>query len=153
MKTSDAGRKFIESWEGCYLHAYRDSVGVVTIGYGHTNAAGPPRIQMGDNWNQALADDTLSHDLGAVELDVDKLIKVPLNQAQFDALVSFQYNTGWLAHPGCSLRNLINAREFELAAKDFHIYDLAGGHVLAGLLRRREAEAAMFATGEYRNNV
>jgi lysozyme len=159
MKTSDAGRKMIEHFEGCILHAYKDITGVITIGYGHTNAAGKPYITMGMTIFQEQADLMLEDDLGAVEKSVHELIKVPLKQNQFDAIVDFQYNTGWLGHPHCSLTNALNrhaaqtknntALNYSLAAEDFMLYDYAGGRYVAGLATRRAAERTLFLTGTY----
>lgn len=149
MKTSDAGRKMIEQFEGAILHAYRDSVGVWTIGVGHTSAAGDPPVRVGMEITAAQADAILSNDLGAVEKSVMQLIEVALNQAQFDALVSFQFNTGWLGHPQCSLRKALNGGNYKLADSDFMLYDEAGGRILAGLKRRRDAERVLFLTGRY----
>jgi GH24 family phage-related lysozyme (muramidase) len=150
MQTSDAGRKMIEAFEGCSLHAYRDSVGVPTIGYGHTTDAGGQPVTMGLEITQERADKMLRQDLGRVESSVDRLVTYkPLLQPQFDALVSFQYNTGWLAHPSCSLLRMLNAGKTRAAADCFFLYDRAGGHVLTGLQRRRDAERTLFLTGKY----
>jgi lysozyme len=155
MQTSAAGRKFIEGFEGLFLQAYDDSddhivqpgqrvYGTLTIGYGHTSAAGPPKVYIGQTIDQPTADAILAADLASVEIEVGHLIHVPLNQNQFDALVSFQFNTGWLAHPQCSLTRALNAGNYNLADQDFMLYDEASGKVLAGLERRRAAEKAMF---------
>lgn len=157
MITSPVGRKLIESFEGLILGAYDDANdhivqpgqqvhGTLTIGYGHTSVAGPPRVYVGMTITQAQADAILAADLALVELEVNHLVKVPLNQNQFDALVSFQFNTGWLAHSNCSLTRALNAGNYNLAASDFMLYDMASGHVLAGLVRRRVAERALFNT-------
>ncbi len=155
LKTSDNGRKFIEAFEGLFLSAYDDAddrvvrpgqhiYGTLTIGYGHTSAAGPPKVYAGMTITKQDADAILAADLASVEIEVSHLVKAPLNQNQKDALVSFQYNTGWLGHHHSSLLQTINAGNDELAAQDFMLYDLARGQVLAGLKRRRHGEAAMF---------
>lgn len=149
MKTSTAGRKMIEGFEGCSLHAYKDSGGVPTIGYGHTSAAGAPFVVMGMTITATQADSFLSNDLGVVGKAVMELVEVSLNQPQFDALVSFQYNTGWLAHPQCSLLKALNSGNYNLAANDFGLYDEAAGKVLVGLEKRRAAERTLFLTGVY----
>lgn len=157
MQTSPAGRKFIESFEGLFLSAYDDANdhivqpgqpvhGTLTIGYGHTSAAGPPKVYVGQTIDQPTADAILAADLASVEIEVGHLVKVPINQNQFDALVSFQFNTGWLAHPNCSLLRALNTGNYQLAANDFMLYDRASGQVLAGLVRRRAAERTMFLT-------
>src|SRR5882672_9116079 len=129
MKTSNAGRKFIESWEGLILQAYDDAndhivppgqrpIGTLTIGYGHTDAAGPPKVSVGQKITEQEADAFLASDLASVENEVNHLVKVPLNQNQFDALVSFQFNTVWLGHSGCSLLSALNSGNYDLAAND-----------------------------------
>lgn len=155
MKTSQYGRAFIEEFEGLILQAYDDRddhivrpgeqvYGTLTIGYGHTTAAGPPRVYVGMAITQPDADNILAADLASVEIEVQHLVKVTLNQNQFDALVSFQFNTGWLAHPSCSLLRALNSGNYALAANDFALYDMASGRVLSGLQRRRKGEMQMF---------
>ena len=157
MQTGAKGLALIKSFEGCILQPYDDYNdrvivhqqlvrGTPTIGWGHTSAAGPPLVTIGLIITQDQADQILAADLKPVEQQVTNLIKVPLNQNQFDALVSFQFNTGWLGHPQCSLTRALNAGNYALAAADFSLYDEAGGKVLTGLVRRRAAEAALFNT-------
>lgn len=157
MKTGPAGLKLIEQFEGCILSAYDDANdhivqagqivhGTLTIGFGHTSVAGPPRVYVGQTIDSDTADAILMADLASVEIEVTHLVKVALNQNQFDALVSFQFNTGWLAHPNCSLTNALNKGNYNLGAADFMLYDRASGKVLAGLQRRRAAERALFLT-------
>jgi lysozyme len=157
MQTSAAGRKFIEGFEGLFLQAYDDAddhivqpgqrvYGTLTIGYGHTSAAGPPKVYIGQVIDQPTADAILGADLASIEIEVGQLVKVPLNQNQFDALVSFQFNTGWLGHPGCSLLRALNGGNYNLADSDFMLYDEASGKVLVGLERRRAAEKTVFNT-------
>lgn len=160
MKTSAAGRAFIESFEGLILQAYDDATdhivpaggkarGTLTIGYGHTTAAGYPAVTVGQTITKDQADAILANDLSAVEIEVARYITAPLSQQQFDALVSFQFNTGWLAHPNCSLTKAVNAKNYALGANDFALYDEASGRVLPGLARRRAAERNMFLNGVY----
>jgi|SRR5215469_562646 len=158
MRTSDAGLKLIESFEGLILGAYDDAddhivrpgervYGVLTIGFGHTSVAGPPRVYVGQTITEAEATAILAADLASVELEVGHLVKVELKQNQFDALVSFQYNTGWLAHPHCSLLTALNAGNYQLADEDFMLYDRYQGKVIKGLCRRRAAERDLFNGG------
>jgi lysozyme len=142
VKTSDNGRKFIEGWEGLNLHAYNDGTGVWTIGYGHTTAAGPPRVYPGQRITAQQADDILSADLHSVENEVNRVVSYPINQNQFDALVSFDFNTGAL-HRSSLLRD-INARRLGHVHDDFMMWVHAGGRVLTGLVRRRAAESRLF---------
>jgi lysozyme len=147
MKTSPNGRHFIEGWEGLILHAYYDSAGVITIGYGHTTAAGPPRVYHGMVITADQADQILSTDLAGVENDVNRLVHVPINQNQFDALVSFHFNTGALAR--ANVLRAVNAGLFKAVPADLMMWDHAHVHgqlvVLDGLARRRKAEGALFA--------
>ena len=142
--TSPNGRSFIETFEGLDLRAYDDGTGTMTIGYGHTSAAGLPRVYHGLEITREQADQILTNDLHGVENDVNRLVKPSLNQNQFDALVSFHFNTGALARSNV-LRS-INANDFGAVPGDLLQWDHASGHVLAGLLRRRKAEGKLFIT-------
>lgn len=142
MKTSLAGRKFIEQFEGLFLHTYNDGVGVATIGYGHTSSAGPPSVHYGMVITEAQADQFLAADLASVEADVNRLVAVSINQNQFDALVSFHFNTGALGRS--NVLRAINTHQFQLVPNDLMMWTHAGGRVLAGLVRRRKAEGVMF---------
>lgn len=139
MKTSLAGIKFIEEREGCRLQAYPDSVGVWTIGVGHTNGVVP-----GMTITQEEADDLLSEDLANAEAAVNSLVKVPLSQPQFNALVSFTFNLGKGALQESTLLRKLNAGDYEGAAAEFPRWCHAGNEVLPGLVKRRAAEQAMF---------
>ena len=141
MNTS-AGRKFIEGWEGLYLHTYDDGTGVLTIGYGHTSAAGPPHVYHGMTITAAQADQILASDLAAVELDVNHFVKVPINQNQYDALVSFDFNTGALGRSNV-LRS-VNSGHFSEVPADLMMWVHGGGRVMQGLVNRRRAESALF---------
>jgi lysozyme len=155
VKTSPNGRNLIESFEGLILQAYDDYNdhvlnvgdnvhGTLTIGYGHTNAAGPPSVHVGQKITKDEADNILAADLEKVEREVSQLVKVPLNQNQFDALVSFEFNTGALGKS--SILTLLNNQDYSTAADHILLYDHAGGRVLAGLQRRRQAERKLFLT-------
>lgn len=143
MKTSAEGRALIEAFEGLFLHPYQDSVGVWTIGYGHTTAAGGMAVTRSSPAITAdRADELLSEDLGRVEANVGRCITVPYTQSEFDALVSFDFNTGDLKHS--SIDDCINAGHNDKAMQVLLMYNHAGGKVLAGLTRRREAEKLLF---------
>jgi hypothetical protein len=92
----------------------------------------------------AQAEQILTNDLQPIEHDVNTLVTVPITQAQFDALVSFHFNTGWLTHQHCSLLQSLNNKQYILAANDFCLYDRAGGQIIKGLDNRRAAEKALF---------
>ena len=142
MKTSADGRAFIEAFEGKFLHAYDDGTGVTTIGFGHTTMAGPPAVYRGQTITDAECDAILASDLGRVEANVSKCITVSMGQAQFDALVSFDFNTGALAKS--SIPAKINAGNYTSAMSTLLMYDHAKGKQMDGLTRRRKAERLMF---------
>ncbi len=144
MKTSAAGREFIEAFEGLFLNAYHDAVGVLTIGYGHTNIGNiPPFVLPGMKITEAEADQALSNDLDKFEARVMKIMApVALEQYEFDALVSFDFNTGDLL--SSSIDDKIKARNYNAAMNTLLLYNHAGGKVLSGLTRRRNAERLMF---------
>lgn len=143
MKTSAEGRELIEAFEGLFLRAYYDSVHVLTIGYGHTNLADvPPFVTPSMTITKEQADEILAADLEAVERDVSKFITVPLKQYEFDALVSFHFNTGKLRTG--TIDDKINAGDKPAAMQTLLQYNRAGGQVLRGLTRRRNAERLMF---------
>ncbi len=142
MKTSVQGRSLIEAFEGLFLRSYKDSVGVWTIGYGHTTAAGGPRVVAGQRITSAEADKLLADDLSRVEKNITQVIKVPLKQYEFDSLVSFDFNTGSLKKG--SIDDKINTGNKQAAMDTLLQYNHAGGKVLNGLTRRRRAERLMF---------
>ena len=142
MQVSSVGRKAIEGYEGCRLTAYQDSVGVWTIGYGHTG----PDVHAGLTITQAQADQLLLADLYKFEQGVSQLVRVPINQNQFDALVSFAFNLGLGSLGRSTLLKLLNSRDYNGAADQFLKWTYAGHEQLPGLVKRRRAERAMFLT-------
>jgi lysozyme len=143
MKTSPDGRALIEAFEGRFLKAYRDSVGILTIGFGHTSAAGEPRVTRELTITAEEADQILAADLAKVEAQVSRIITKPLNQAQFDALVSFTFNLGPTNLNNSTLARRVNRGDYDVAS-EFMKWDKAGGKRLPGLTRRRKAEALMW---------
>lgn len=139
MKISQAGIDLIKRFEGCRLHAYLDSVGVPTIGYGSTEG-----VTMGDSITQAEAETLLLEDLQRFERCVTELVTVPIDQSAFDALVSFAFNLGCGNLKGSTLLKLVNAGDFAAASKEFGKWSHAGGKVLPGLVARRQAESDLF---------
>jgi lysozyme len=145
MQTSDKGVELIKSFEALRLKAYLDAVGVWTIGYGHTIG-----VKAGDVITEEVANHMLGADLCDPEDAINNNAKVPLNQNQFDALVSLTFNIGnWNFKKSTLLREL-NSGEYEEAARQFLVWDK--GHVngklvpLPGLTKRRAAESALFNT-------
>lgn len=144
MQTSDKGIALIKQFEGCKLTAYQDSVGVWTIGYGWTQPVDGKPIRAGMTIKQETAERLLKTGLVSYECDVSRLVKVGLTQGQFDALVSFTYNLGARSLSTSTLLRKLNAGDYAGAADEFLRWNKAGGKVLNGLTRRREAERALF---------
>ncbi|WP_251854197.1 lysozyme [Enterobacter asburiae] len=144
MQTSDKGIALIKQFEGSKLTAYQDSVGVWTIGYGWTQPVDGKQIRAGMTIKQETAERLLKTGLVSYERDVSRLVKVGLTQGQFDALVSFTYNLGARSLSTSTLLRKLNAGDYAGAADEFLRWNKAGGKVLNGLTRRREAERALF---------
>ena len=149
MKTSDAGLFALALHEGIVPAPYFDSVGVKTYGIGHTAAAGAPdpaSLPMGmpADLDAALREvfATFRRDLPKYEAGVNRAVKVPITQAQFDALVSFHYNTGAIGR--ASLVKRLNAGDVAGAAAGFMAWRKP-----PEIIERRKAEQAMFANGTY----
>jgi lysozyme len=140
MKISQKGVNLVKKFEGLELKAYKDSVGVVTIGYGSTG----PHVFMGQVITEAQAEALLIKDLSRFESGVTELVKVPLTQNQFDALVSFSFNLGLGNLKSSTLLKKLNAKDYLGASKEFERWNKAGGKVLNGLTRRRLAEKELF---------
>jgi lysozyme len=134
------GLALTEQYEGCRLTAYQDQVGVWTVGYGHTGADVTPGLTI----TQAEAEALLAKDVLAAARCVNTTVKLRLTQGEFDALVDFVFNLG----PGNFLRSTLltalNAGDLARAAAQFECWDRAGGVIVAGLLRRRQAELGLF---------
>ena len=144
MQTSEKGIALIKEFEGCRLTAYQDSVGVGTIGYGWTQPVDGKPIRAGMTIKQETAERLLKTGLVSYESVVSRLVKVSLTQGQFDALVSFTYNLGARSLSTSTLLRKLNAGDYAGAADEFLRWNKAGGKVLNGLTRRREAERALF---------
>ena len=140
MKTSQKGIDLIKHFEGCKLESYFDAVDVLTIGYGHTGGD----VKKGQKITLEEAEALLVKDLEKFEKIVARLVKAPIEQHQFDALVSFTYNLGEGNLTKSTLLKLINANDFNRASGQFEQWVNAGGKRLAGLVARREAEQEMF---------
>jgi GH24 family phage-related lysozyme (muramidase) len=146
---SSDGLAIIKHFEGRELRAYQDSVGVWTIGYGHTSAAGPPTVYAGQTITEAEAEEILKKDLELFESGVREVVTVPINGDQFSALVSFSFNVGVGALRDSTLLRLLNAGDYQGAADQFPRWVKAGGQTLPGLVRRRDAERALFLSQDY----
>jgi len=147
MRISQRGIDLIKRHEGLRLQAYRDAVSVVTIGYGHTRTA-----RLGQVISAGDAEALLRADLDGFEAGVARLVTRPIEQSQFDALVSFAFNVGLDIDADrraeglgdSTLLALVNAGRDQDAAIEFVKWNKAGGRPLLGLTRRRLAEAQLF---------
>ena len=140
MTYSLSGLHLTEQFEGCKLTAYPDVKGVLTIGYGHI--AG---VHVGMTCTQTQAEAWLQQDIQWASDRVNVEVHISLTQPEFDSLVDFVFNCGCGNFDNSTLLKLINKDDLTDAANEFDKWDEAGGKVVAGLLRRRQAEAAMFA--------
>lgn len=144
MQTSSDGLKIIKDFEGERLQAYLCPAGIWTIGYGHTDAAGPPKVTPGMVITKRDAEDILRRDLRQYENAVDSAVKVALTQNQFDALVSFCFNVGAGAFRKSSLLTKLNRGDYASVPGELMKWNKGGGKELPGLTRRRRAEAALW---------
>jgi lysozyme len=147
MRISQRGVDLIKRHEGLRLQAYRDAVGVVTIGYGHTRKA-----RIGQVISAGDAEALLRADIEDFEAGVARLVTRPIKQSQFDALVSFAFNIGLDIDADrqaeglgdSTLLALVNAGREQDAAIEFLRWNKAGGRPLLGLTRRRLVEAQLY---------
>ncbi|SCX19548.1 lysozyme [Agrobacterium rosae] len=143
MKTNKAGIDLIKRWEGCVLTCYLCPANIPTIGVGTTK--GLTRSDVGKKTiTMAEAERLLKEDLARFEADVTRLVKVPVNENQFSAMVSLAYNIGTGAFSSSTLLRLVNAKDYAGAAKQFDRWNKGGGKVLKGLVNRRNDEEALF---------
>lgn len=139
MKISAAGLELLKGHEGLRLKAYLDTGGVPTIGYGHTKG-----VKMGDTCTKEQALKWLDEDADSAENDVNRLVTVPLNQNQFDALTSFVYNIGGDEFSTSTLRRKLNACDYIGAANQFGRWIYDDGKIINGLILRRADERELF---------
>ena len=156
MKVSQKCIDQIKKDEGVRNKPYQCPALLWTVGVGHVIDPNHAKVPMADRkqlpiptgWDRVLSadeiDDILRTDLARFEAGVLRLIKVPLTQGQFDALVSFSFNVGLGNLQNSTLRMKVNRSEFEAAAEQFLVWTKAGGKVLPGLVKRRTHEKEMF---------
>lgn len=141
MRISEAGVNLIKSFEGCKLEVYKCPAGIWTIGYGHTG----PDVTSGLSIDEQEAESLLYDDLAQFENGVNKLTcELDITQGMFDALVCFAYNVGLDALARSTLLKLLKQNKVLEASEHFKRWNKAGGQELAGLTRRRNAEAELF---------
>lgn len=153
MRLGPHGEKLIKEGEGLVLYTYDDAnpgkpflrgkpKGELTIGYGHTSAAGEPTVKPGMKITKAEAEAIFKRDIQKYVNDVNRLVTVELTQNQFDALVSFHYNTGALGKS--TLLKKVNAGQFSQVPAEFMKWVNDNGRMVPGLVNRRRAEVAMW---------
>ena len=148
MQVSSEGQALIQHFEGCKLEAYLCPAGVWTIGYGHTFG-----VKEGDVIDQEAAEALLIEDLEEFEGYVAALCERSLEQCQFDALVSWVFNLGPGNLKSSTLLRRLNAGDLGAVPDEIRRWNKAGGRVLSGLVKRREAEALMFQGLDWRSVV
>ena len=132
----------IKNFEGCELEAYPDPATggePITIGYGHTGG-----VKLGEVITQEQANEYLISDVKRFADAVNQMVTVPITQGEFDALCSFAFNLGIGNLRNSTLLRKLNSGNKDNAANQFLVWNMAGGRVMAGLTRRREAERTLF---------
>lgn len=144
MKTSSSMIEKLKKYEGWSSTAYWDSTGKVwTIGYGTTTYPNGKKVKQGDVITKAQGEQYFLYDVERHAATIEKYVKVPLTQNQFDALSSFNYNLGPYALSNTQLLSYINKNDWNSAALQIQKFDKSGGVTLAGLTKRRKEEAAL----------
>ena len=144
MSVSNKGVDLICEFEGKRLVAYDDGVGVWTIGFGTIKYPNGVRVKKGDTCTLDQAKEYMRHDLIEFEHTVNSSVKVPLNQNQFDALVSLAYNIGSSAFKSSTLVKKLSTSDYQGAADQFNVWVNAGGKRMQGLVSRRDREKLLF---------
>ena len=139
MQISQEGIALIKRFEGCELKAYLCSAGVPTIGFGSTRG-----VSMDMEITQERAEALLIEDISDFEEEVNKCVKVPLTQNQFDALVAWTFNLGGTNLRNSTMLKVLNEGEYEKVPSEMKRWNKAAGKTLEGLIRRREAESLLF---------
>jgi lysozyme len=156
MEMSEHGLELLKDWEGCILHAYKDSAGLPTIGIGHLLTASEKAAKSilingehvpylsGITERQAL--DLLAQDVSPAVAAVNKAVTVSVTQNQFDALVSFAFNIGTNGMRSSTAVAMLNAGKIDEVPGWLAKWNKAGGKVCDGLIVRRRNEIALFQT-------
>ena len=145
MRIDNTGRDFIYKQEGVKLKAYKDVAGIPTIGVGFTFYPGGKKVAMGDVITLAQCDTMFTAIVSNFEDAVTKAVKVPINQNQFNALVSFSFNVGTVAFSSSTLLKKINSKSPEADIRaQFALWKKAGGKIVDDLVERRKDEADLY---------
>ncbi|MGN6410821.1 MAG: lysozyme [Nitrobacter sp.] len=146
MEWLDKAIELAKEFEGCRLEAYPDPVygwRRATVGYGATG----PAIIEGTTWTQEQADADLLYRMKGIGAHIDTLVTVPISDEQKAALCDLAYNIGLGAFGSSTLLACLNVNHMQGAADQFVVWTKAGGVELAGLVKRRDAERALFTLG------
>ena len=145
MKISENGLELIKKFEGCETTAYQDSVGVWTIGFGHTKG-----VEEGQTCSIEDAESMLADEMDEYEGYINNMVKVDLQQHEFDALVAWVYNLGPTNLSESTMLKVLNGGQFDRVPDEMNRWTRAGGEILEGLVRRRQAESLMFQNLDWR---
>ena len=145
MKISENGLELIKKFEGCETTAYQDSVGVWTIGFGHTKG-----VEEGQTCSIEDAESMLADEMDEYEGYINNMVKVELQQHEFDALVAWVYNLGPTNLGERTMLKVLNGGQFDRVPDEMNRWTRAGGKILEGLVRRRQAESLMFQDLDWR---
>ena len=144
MKTSAEGKALIKKFEGCELESYLCPSKVWTVGFGTTK-----NVVEGMTITQDMAEEMLDKDLLEFEEYVDKLVEVPLDQSQYDALVAWTYNLGPTNLKSSTMLKVLNDGKYDEVPAQMRRWNKSNGEVLTGFVRRREAESLLFQGKEW----
>ena len=144
MNISKEGLALIKKFEGCELKAYRCPANVLTIGYGVTKGVTEDMEITQQEANEMLADELIEY----TEY-INNMVKVALNQSQFDALTAWIYNLGPTNFKDSTLLRVLNEGRYNEVPQEIKRWNKANGQVLNGLIKRREAEALLFQGKEW----
>jgi lysozyme len=150
MKFSAAGMELLKASEGFRNRVYLDAAGFPTIGYGH-RLLNPASFPNGIDEPQAA--EILASDVRDAEQAVERLVKVPLTQGQFDALVDFCFNLGAGKLTASTLLKFLNHGRYDDAAQQLLRWDHAGGQEIDALKARRQAEAELWRNGQTQHQI
>ena len=145
MKISEDGLELIKKFEGCETSAYQDSVGVWTIGFGHTKG-----VEEGQTCSIEDAESMLADEMDEYEGYINNMVKVDLQQHEFDALVAWVYNLGPTNLGESTMLKVLNGGQFDRVPEEMNRWTRGGGKILEGLVRRRQAESLMFQDLDWR---
>ena len=144
MEISQEGLSLIKKFEGCKLESYKCAAGVWTIGFGSTSG-----VSEGMEISQERAEALLLEDVAVFEEAVNKAVEVPLEQYEFDALVSWTFNLGPSNLNSSTMLKVLNENKKNEVPAQMRRWNKANGETLQGLIRRREAESLLFQNEQW----